>query len=56
MDWKNHVGTGPSELQDELEANKRAGGYLEKVSFLQRVDERKEEVLEANKDRKRRRG
>ena len=41
--------------KDELEANRRSGGYLEKIEFLKRVDERKEEALEANKSNKRRR-
>ncbi|KAJ8509388.1 hypothetical protein ONZ45_g8430 [Pleurotus djamor] len=53
MDWKAHVTSG-SELQDELEANRRAGGYLEKVDFLKRVEDRKEDVLEANRSAKRR--
>ncbi|KAL0060709.1 hypothetical protein AAF712_012489 [Marasmius tenuissimus] len=56
MDWRSHVGSpGDSELKDELEANRRGGGYLEKVEFLERVQERKEEVLEHNKGTKRRR-
>lgn len=53
MDWQSHVST--SGLKDELEANRRGGGYLEKVEFLQRVDERKEDVIEASKTGKRRR-
>lgn len=52
MDWKTH--TQGTELQDELEANRKGGGYLEKVEFLQRVEGRKEETLEALKSRKRR--
>ncbi len=52
MDWKAH--TQNPELQDELEANRRGGGYLEKVDFLQRVEDRREENLEAMKSRKRR--
>jgi hypothetical protein len=55
MDWRAHVqeqeGSG---LKDELEANRRSGGYLEKVDFLKRVDERKEEAIEASKSFKRR--
>lgn len=53
MDWQSHVADGPD--QDELEANRRGGGYLEKVEFLQRVGDRKDEMLEASKGNKRRR-
>jgi Bucentaur or craniofacial development len=57
LDWKAHVATsGESELASELEANRRGGGYLEKVEFLQRVGDRKGQAFEANKDHKRRRG
>lgn len=57
MDWKAHVSTAPdTALRDELEAYRRGGGYLEKVEFLQRVGERKDETFEANKATKRRRG
>lgn len=57
MDWKEHVQSAgeSSELKDELEAHRRGGGYLEKVEFLKRVEERKEEALEASKTGKRRR-
>lgn len=58
MDWRSHVTSqdqSGSGLKDELEANRRGGGYLEKVEFLQRVGERKEEALEASKSTKRRR-
>jgi len=57
LDWKAHV-RAPAEpgLASELEANRRGGGYLEKVEFLQRVGDRKNQSLEANKDTKRRRG
>lgn len=53
MDWQSHINA--EGLKSELEANRRGGGYLEKVEFLQRVDERKEDALEANKKGKRRR-
>ncbi|KAI0071532.1 hypothetical protein K474DRAFT_1693431 [Panus rudis PR-1116 ss-1] len=56
MDWRSHVeAEQSSDLKDELEANRRGGGYLEKVEFLKRVEERKEEALEASKSGKRRR-
>ncbi|KAF8217754.1 bucentaur or craniofacial development-domain-containing protein [Mycena galopus ATCC 62051] len=55
MDWRAHVNAEPSDMKDELEANRRGGGYLEKVEFLNRVDARKEDALEASKGTKRRR-
>ncbi|KAG6885049.1 hypothetical protein C0992_005498 [Termitomyces sp. T32_za158] len=56
MDWQAHVqASGESGLKDELEANRRGGGYIEKVEFLNRVEERREGVVEANKGSKRRR-
>jgi hypothetical protein len=55
MDWRAHVNSGTnSQLKDELEANRRGGGYLEKVEFMKRVDERKEAALDAVKSGKRR--
>ncbi|KAL7285838.1 hypothetical protein ACG7TL_000947 [Trametes sanguinea] len=46
MDWRAHVEgeAAASGVKDELEANRRGGGYLEKVEFLQRVEARKEET------------
>jgi Bucentaur or craniofacial development len=55
MDWQKHIQAQESSgLKDELEANRRGGGYLEKVDFLKRVDERKDDVFEASKSSKRR--
>jgi len=57
LDWNAHVNVpGEPDLTAELEANRRGGGYLERVEFLQRVDERKNQALEASRDHKRRRG
>jgi hypothetical protein len=42
-------------LKHYLDANRREGGYLEKVAFLQRVEERKDQAFDANKPNKRRR-
>lgn len=53
MDWRDHVNT--SQDADQLDVNRKGGGYLDKVDFLQRVEERKESVLDANKSGKRRR-
>jgi hypothetical protein len=57
MDWRAHVDSAQpsSGLKDELDANRRGGGYLEKVEFLQRVEQRKEDTLEASRATKRRR-
>ncbi|KAJ7731110.1 bucentaur or craniofacial development-domain-containing protein [Mycena maculata] len=55
MDWRAHVSAEPSDMKDELDANRRGGGYLEKIEFLNRVDGRREEALEASKSTKRRR-
>jgi hypothetical protein len=55
MDWRAHVNAEPPDMKDELDANRRGGGYLEKVEFLSRVDARKEDALEASKSTKRRR-
>ena len=56
MDWQTHVYEEQqrSGLKDELEANRKAGGYLDKVQFLKRVEERKDETLESLKSIKRR--
>ncbi|KAG7446988.1 uncharacterized protein BT62DRAFT_893430 [Guyanagaster necrorhizus] len=56
MDWRSHVSAEPSSFKDELDANRRGGGYLEKIEFLERVGERREGALEASKSSKRRRG
>ena len=56
MDWRAHVAAKASSgLQDELDANRKGGGYLEKVDFLKRVDKRKDDILEASRSSKRRR-
>jgi hypothetical protein len=55
MDWNAHVNTQQdAAIKDELEANRRGGGYLEKVEFLKRVEERKDDALEASKSKRRR--
>lgn len=57
IDWQAHVGSQEDpQLQDELEANRRTGGYLEKMQFLQRVEDRKDQAFDASRDKKRRRG
>ncbi|RDB27514.1 Craniofacial development protein 1 [Hypsizygus marmoreus] len=56
MDWQAHLKAAEeSGLKDELEANRRGGGYIEKMEFLSRVEERREDVIEASKGSKRRR-
>ncbi|KAJ3747987.1 bucentaur or craniofacial development-domain-containing protein [Lentinula detonsa] len=59
MDWRSHISEQDSvALKDELEANRKqgGGGYLERVEFLERVSERRENLLDASKSGKRRRG
>lgn len=55
MDWKAHVNSDGVTTKDELEANRRSGGYLGKMEFLQRVGERRDNILEENQAKKRRR-
>ncbi|KAN0085901.1 Bucentaur or craniofacial development domain containing protein [Tylopilus felleus] len=54
MDWRAHVASQSSDLQDELDSNRHGGGYLEKVEFLKRVEDRREDAFEASKSSKRR--
>jgi hypothetical protein len=54
MDWKAHLNSDGATSRDQLEANRRSGGYLGKVEFLQRVNERKDSILEENQAKKRR--
>ena len=55
IDWKTHLISDGATTKDELEANRRSGGYLGKIEFLQRVSERKDSILEENQAKKRRR-
>ncbi|KAF8639270.1 hypothetical protein AX16_010342 [Volvariella volvacea WC 439] len=66
MDWRAHIQsestssgvsiTNSGALKDELDAHRRGGaGYLDKVEFLNRVDERKGEILESMKSQGKRR-
>ncbi|KIM69500.1 hypothetical protein SCLCIDRAFT_103390, partial [Scleroderma citrinum Foug A] len=54
MDWRAHITSQSGDVQEELVGNRRGGGYLEKVDFLQRVEGRRQDVLEASKSCKRR--
>ncbi|KAI6149370.1 hypothetical protein BKA82DRAFT_995351 [Pisolithus tinctorius] len=58
MDWRAHVASQLASqsrgVQVELTANKRRGGYLERVDFLQRVQDRRQDVLEDPRPNKRR--
>ena len=57
MDWQEHVASQPNaKLQDELDANRRGGGYLDKMRFLNDVGDRRDKLLEDSKSGKRRRG
>ena len=55
MDWKAYVNSDGATTKDELEANRRSEGYLGKIEFLQRVNERKDSILEETQAKKRRR-
>ncbi|KAF9226357.1 hypothetical protein BS17DRAFT_542952 [Gyrodon lividus] len=54
MDWRAHLNSQSSDIKDELDTNRRGGGYLEKVEFLKRVEDRREDALDASKLSKRR--
>jgi len=59
MDWKAHVQSetvAGVRLEDELQASRRAGGYLDRVDFLERVGARKEEIFDQERSAKRRKG
>ncbi|CEL63114.1 hypothetical protein RSOLAG1IB_05154 [Rhizoctonia solani AG-1 IB] len=51
LDWQSHLASSTQEERDELEQNRKAGGagYLEKVDFLARVDQRRDGVFEGSK-------
>ncbi|KAL5521758.1 hypothetical protein ACEPAF_2506 [Sanghuangporus sanghuang] len=64
MDWRSHISQSDSttettpggvSIADELERNRRSGGYLEKVAFLERVGNRREDLFEESR-KKRRKG
>jgi hypothetical protein len=52
LDWKNHTSKDQS-INDELEANRKAGGYLQKKDFLERVGERRMDTFESRQSRQR---
>ena len=59
MDWKSHLQAetmAGTQLEGELEANRRGGGYLERVEFMERVGARREEIFEQGRSTKRRKG
>ncbi|CAE6467870.1 unnamed protein product [Rhizoctonia solani] len=55
LDWQSHLASTTQEERDELEQNRKAGGagYLEKVDFLTRVNQRREGVFEDSKRKRR---
>lgn len=71
LDWQAHVksvgedpngdstsasGLSSTSIADELEKNRRSGGYLERVAFLNRVEARRDELLEEGSSKRRRKG
>ncbi|KAL1663733.1 hypothetical protein GGF50DRAFT_56342 [Schizophyllum commune] len=62
LDWRSHIQSQSHiedqaiPLRDELDAHRRGGGYLEKVAFMQRVEQRREGLLEAVRGGRRKRG
>ncbi|KAL5637860.1 hypothetical protein ACGC1H_002210 [Rhizoctonia solani] len=55
LDWQSHLVSSTQEERDDLERNRKAGGagYLEKVDFLARVGERRDNVFEDSKRKRR---
>ena len=59
MDWRAQgdadegTGSGGVNLADELERNRRSGGYLEKVAFLERVGNRREDLFDESRKKRR---
>ncbi|WVN90398.1 uncharacterized protein L203_105634 [Cryptococcus depauperatus CBS 7841] len=51
MDWKNHASSSEI-MANELAANRRSGGYLEKKDFLDRVEERRSDAYEQQSRRR----
>lgn len=49
LDWKNFV--GKEGIEDELKHHNK-DGYMEKVAFLQRTDERRDQTYQELKKRK----
>jgi len=55
LDWSSHVEESGTDMKDELEANRKSGGYIEKMEFLGRVGERMERKGDEEKGGKRKR-
>lgn len=51
MDWKNHTAADRN-INEELEANRKAGGYLQKKDFLERVGERRMDTFESRQQQR----
>ncbi len=55
MDWNAHLHSEEAQgFKDDLELNRRGGGYLEKVEFLDRVGDRLEESISSLKNKRKR--
>ena len=54
MDWSAHVDGGDARMKHDLEAHRRGGGFIEKVEFLDRVSQRRDEELRCSSSKRRR--
>ncbi|KZT61730.1 hypothetical protein CALCODRAFT_479755 [Calocera cornea HHB12733] len=55
MDWSAHLAETDKSTKEELEANRRSGGSLAKHDFLERVGVRRQDEVEKDLGKKRRR-
>jgi len=54
MDWSAHIDKGDAKMKHDLEAHRRGGGFIEKVEFMDRVSQRRDEELRGSSSKRRR--